>query len=317
MSYRILDGRRVAETRLQRLRQELERWSGAEGHRRPFLAVILVGDHPASASYVRAKRRAAAEVGIDSETIHLPLDISEEELLGHIHRLNADAAVDGILVQLPLPEHINPDRVIAALDPAKDVDGFHPINVGRLVLGQPGFRPCTPAGIVELLRAYDIELSGRRVVILGRSHIVGLPLANLLLQRGMDATVTVCHSRTPNLAEITRTAEVLVVAIGRPRFVTAEMVCPGAVVIDVGINRLSDPTHPRGYVLVGDVDFEAVAPRTSAITPVPGGVGPMTIAMLLENTLHAAQRLYYPSAQLSNQPATTKAPLASAAAPSP
>ncbi|MCS7082344.1 MAG: bifunctional methylenetetrahydrofolate dehydrogenase/methenyltetrahydrofolate cyclohydrolase FolD [Bacteroidetes bacterium] len=295
-TYHLLDGKHVAAIILERLRQEVANWVQA-GHRRPFLAVLLVGEHPASASYVRAKRRAAAEVGIDSETIHLPSTLSEAELLERISRLNTDPSVDGILVQLPLPPHISTDRVIAALDPSKDVDGFHPLNAGRLMLGQPGFRPCTPAGIWELLRAYEIPLSGRRVVVLGRSHIVGLPLANLLLQKGIDATVTVCHSRTRDLAALTRQAEILVAAIGQPRFVNAEMVAPGAVVVDVGINRLEDPTHPRGYRLVGDVDFESVASQSSWITPVPGGVGPMTIAMLLENTLRAAQRLYYPEPQ--------------------
>ncbi len=261
----------------------------AAGKRRPGLRVVLVGEDPASISYVTGKQRAAEEVGIDAETIRQPDTLSEASLLDLIARLNADPAVDGILVQLPLPPQIRPDPVIEALDPDKDVDGFHPTNVGRLVLGKEGFVPCTPAGIVEMLRRSGIETVGARAVILGRSQIVGTPLANLLVQKGVDATVTICHSRTRDLPAVTREADILIAAIGRAGFVTADMVRPGAAVIDVGINRVDDPSAPRGYRLVGDVDFGPVSEKAGWITPVPGGVGPMTIAMLLQNTLVSAE----------------------------
>jgi len=290
----IIDGKAIAAQVRAEVKAEVEAWVQA-GHRPPYLAVILVGDNPASASYVRGKTKAAAEVGIASDTLHFDTSISEAELLAEIARLNEDDGVDGILVQLPLPDHIDPGRVLNAIRPDKDVDGFHPINAGRLLLGEPGFIPATPAGILELLRRSGIETTGKHAVVVGRSNIVGRPLAALLLHRGIDATVTVCHSRTRDLADLTRTADILVAAIGRPRYITADMVREGAVVIDVGINRVDDPSHPRGYRLVGDVDFEAVAEKASWITPVPGGVGPMTIALLLRNTLYAAQRRYaYP-----------------------
>lgn len=262
----------------------------AEHGRRPVLKVVLVGENPASQSYVRAKARAAAEAGIDAETILRPASLEQQELLDLIASLNADPAVDGILVQLPLPDHVDEAAVIRAVDPAKDVDGFHPENVGKLVLGEETLEPCTPAGIVEMLRRTGVETSGAHAVVLGRSNIVGKPMASLLLRRGLDATVTVCHSRTRDLAAITRQADVLVAAIGRAEFVTADMVKPGATVIDVGINRVDDASRERGYRLVGDVDFDAVAETAGAITPVPGGVGPMTIAMLLANTLRAARQ---------------------------
>ena len=258
--------------------------------RRPALRVVLVGDHPASASYVRAKARAAGEAGIDAETIRRPADLTQADLLGLIADLNADAAVDGILVQLPLPDHVDEAAVIRAIAPEKDVDGFHPENVGRLVLGEDTLEPCTPAGIVEMLRRTNVETAGAHAVVLGRSNIVGKPMASLLLRRGLDCTVTVCHSRTRDLAAITQSADILIAAIGRAEFVTADLVKPGATVIDVGINRVEDDTRERGYRLVGDVDFEAVREVAGAITPVPGGVGPMTIAMLLANTLRAARR---------------------------
>jgi len=290
----IIDGKAIAAQVRAEVKAEVEAWVQA-GHRPPYLAVILVGDNPASASYVRGKTKAAAEVGIASDTLHFDTSISEAELLAEIARLNDDEGVDGILVQLPLPDHIDPSRVLNAIRPDKDVDGFHPINAGRLLLGEPGFVPATPAGILELLRRSGIETTGKHAVVVGRSNIVGRPLAALLLHRGIDATVTVCHSRTRDLAALTRTADILVAAIGRPRYITADMVREGAVVIDVGINRVDDPSHPRGYRLVGDVDFEAVAEKAGWITPVPGGVGPMTIALLLRNTLYAAQRRYpYP-----------------------
>ena len=285
----LIDGKAIASQVRAEVRASVDAWT-AEGHRAPYLAVVLVGDDPASASYVRGKTRAAEEAGIASDTLTFDASISQAELLDVIRRLNADDGVDGILVQLPLPGHLDPQAVILALDPDKDVDGLHPTNAGRLVTGRPGFRPCTPAGIVELLRRTGVETSGRRAVVVGRSTLVGLPLANLLLQKGTDATVTICHSRTKDLAAVCREADILVAAIGRAHVITADMVREGAVVIDVGINRLDDATRERGYRLVGDVDFEAVRAKASHITPVPGGVGPMTIAMLLANTLEAAQR---------------------------
>ena len=285
----ILDGRALAAD----VRAEVAVGAAAfrEAHgRAPTLRVVLVGDHPASASYVRAKAKAAAEAGLDAETVRRTADLSEEALLLLIEDLNRDRRTDGILVQLPLPDHISDERVIHAIAPEKDVDGFHPENVGRLAVGAEAFWPCTPAGIVEMLRRGGIETAGKHAVVLGRSNIVGRPMVNLLMSRGLDATVTVCHSRTQGLADFARSADILVAAIGRPHFVTAGMVKPGAAVIDVGINRVEDASRERGYRLVGDVDFDAVQEVAGAITPVPGGVGPMTIAMLLKNTLRAAER---------------------------
>ena len=288
MSGKIMDGRAVAQAVREEVREEVATWV-ARGHRAPRLAVVLVGDHPASASYVRGKRKAFAEVGVESETILRGADISEQALLELIRALNTNDSIDGILVQLPLPEHISEKRVIHALDPAKDVDGFHPENVGRLLIGDPAFVSATPAGVMELLARAKIDIPGKRAAIVGRSNIVGKPLAALLMQRGTDATVTVCHSRTKHLENVTRQADILVAAIGRPGFITRDMVKPGATVIDVGINRITDPSRERGYRLVGDVDFDGVLEQAGHITPVPGGVGPMTIAMLLRNTLAAAQ----------------------------
>lgn len=287
----IIDGKAIAAQVQAEVKAEVEHWVRA-GHRPPYLAVILVGDNPASTSYVRGKTQAAADVGIASDTRQFDASISEAELLVEIEHLNAHEGVDGILVQLPLPDHIDSSRVLHAIRPDKDVDGFHPVNAGRLLVGEPGFVPATPAGILELLRRSGIETVGKHVVVVGRSNIVGRPLAALLLHRGIDATVTVCHSRTHDLSAFTRTADILVAAIGHPRYITADMVRKGAVVIDVGINRVEDPDHPRGYRLVGDVDFESVAEKAGWITPVPGGVGPMTIALLLRNTLYAAQQRY-------------------------
>jgi len=244
----------------------------------PHLVVILVGEDPASQSYVKGKGKACEVVGIRNTTILRPATISEEELLALIAELNADDSVDGILVQLPLPKHINEDRIIAAIDKSKDVDGFHPLNVAALWMKQPCTVACTPKGIIRMLDEAGIEISGKRAVVIGRSQIVGLPVAKLLLDR--NATVTICHSRTQNMAEITRQAEILVVAIGKAKFVTEDMVAPGAVVIDVGVNRI-----PETGKLCGDVDFEAIEPKASVITPVPGGVGPMTITCLMENTI--------------------------------
>ncbi len=286
----LIDGRAIAAQVRAEVRTAVDTWT-RRGHRAPYLAVVLVGDNPASASYVRGKMKACGEAGIDSDTLAYDAGLSEAELLHLIDRLNDDDGVDGILVQLPLPDHIDEQKVIRAIDPDKDVDGFHPENAGRLMIGQPGFVPATPTGIMELLRRSGIETQGRHAVIIGRSNIVGKPLASLLMRRGTDATVTVCHSKTRDLPALTRQADILVAAIGRAQFVTAEMVKQGAAVIDVGINRVEDATRERGYRLVGDVDFEAVAEKAGWITPVPGGVGPMTIAMLLRNTLTAAQRL--------------------------
>ena len=289
MPAQLIDGKAIAAAVRADTRAAVEDWTQA-GHRAPVLRVVLVGDHPASASYVRGKIKAAAEAGIDSETLRFPADLSEADLLGVVGELNANPEVDGILVQLPLPDHVDESKVIHAIDPDKDVDGFHPENVGRLVIGEPAFAPCTPAGILEMLARSGIETSGAHAVVIGRSNIVGKPMANLLLQRGTDATVTVCHSRTRDLSAIARQADILIAAIGRAEFVTADMVKEGAAVIDVGINRVEDATRERGYRLVGDVDFAAVREKAGWITPVPGGVGPMTIAMLLQNTLAAAQR---------------------------
>jgi len=270
------------------VREDLSSWTSA-GHRPPSLRVVLVGDHAASASYVRGKRKAAAEVGIASETLRRPATITQDELLTLVEQLNADAAVDGILVQLPLPDHIDSDAVINAIDPDKDVDGFHPENAGRLLIGQPLFVPATPLGIMEMLRRSDVPLEGAEAVVVGRSNIVGKPIAMLLAQRPANATVTLCHSRTRDLKAHTRRADILIAAVGRPNLITADMVKTGATVIDVGINRVDDPSRERGYRLVGDVDFDAVSEKAARITPVPGGVGPLTIAMLLRNTLTAAR----------------------------
>lgn len=257
----------------------------------PGLAAVLVGEDPASAVYVRNKGQACGEVGMFSETFHLPGTTAQDELLELVNRLNADDRFNGILVQLPLPAQINEDAVIEAVAPAKDVDGIHPFNLGKLLQGSPVFVPGTPAGIQQILVRNGYDPAGQHVVVCGRSNIVGKPLAALLMQRtdGANATVTVCHTRTRDLAEITRQADILVAAVGSPRAVTADMVRDGAVVIDVGINRIDDASRRRGYRLVGDVDFDGLESKVEAITPVPGGVGPMTIAMLLVNTLKAAE----------------------------
>lgn len=284
----IIDGKAVAAAVRGDVKSEVDAWTSA-GNRAPSLVVVLVGDDPASASYVRGKARAAEEAGIRGETRLFDTSITQTELLDLISALNADDGVDGILVQLPLPSHIDEAEVIRAIDPDKDVDGFHPVNAGRLMLGLPGFVPATPAGILELLRRSDVETSGKQAVIVGRSNIVGKPLANLMMRKGIDATVTVCHSRTRDLETLTRAADILIAAIGSPNFVSGDMIKEGATVIDVGVNRVEDASRERGYRLVGDVDFEAAARVASWITPVPGGVGPMTIAMLLRNTLSAAR----------------------------
>lgn len=258
----------------------------------PGLAVILVGDNPASISYVTAKEKACAEVGIRSFPVRLPREASQEELLRHISAFNSNPDVHGILVQLPLPEHIDESAVISAISPEKDVDGFHPANVGKMLLGEDAPLPCTPHGIIELLVRCGVETSGKHAVVIGRSNIVGKPVACLLMRRkpGPNATVTVCHTGTKNLAEYTRCADIVIAAAGRPGTVTADMIKDGAVVIDVGVNRIPDQSRKSGFRLVGDVDFQSVAPKASLITPVPGGVGPMTIAMLMDNTVKSAER---------------------------
>jgi len=260
----------------------------------PGLTVVLVGDNPASAVYVRSKEKASVEAGMVGETIRLPASTSESELLALVDRLNADSRVHGILVQMPLPKQIDPNRVIRRLDPAKDVDGFHPVNVGKLLIGErDGFAPCTPAGVQELLVRSGVETKGKDAVIVGRSNIVGKPMAALLMQDGPggNCTVTVCHSRTHDLAGHVRRGDIVIAALGRPASIHGDMLKPGAVVIDVGINRVDDPTSEKGYRIVGDIDFESVRQVASRITPVPGGVGPMTIAMLLRNTVQAARQL--------------------------
>ena len=259
----------------------------------PGLTVVLVGDDPASAVYVGAKEKASRDAGMTGETIRLPADTSQAQLLALVEQLNADSSVHGILVQMPLPKQIDPDTVILHIDPKKDVDGFHPVNVGKLLIGQTdGFAPCTPAGVQRMLAHYGVETRGADCVIVGRSTIVGKPMAALMVQSGAgaDATVTVCHSRTRDLAAHTRRADILIVAAGRPRMITAEMVKPGAVVVDVGMNRIADASTKSGTKLVGDVDFDGVRRVASLLSPVPGGVGPMTIAMLLRNTARAARR---------------------------
>ena len=260
------------------------------GGKKPHLAAIIVGDNPASRAYVGHKIKACERVGFESTLVELSENIQEEQLLQEVDALNANPAIDGFIVQLPLPDHIDSQRVLEAVHPDKDVDGFHPINAGKLSLGLPGFQPATPAGIIELLKRYGIETSGKHAVVIGRSAIVGTPMT-LLLSRNANpgnCTVTMCHSRTQDLKAITRSADILIAAIGRPHFVTADMVKPGAVVIDVGINRIPDATKKSGTRLTGDVDYDALSDMDGHITPVPGGVGPMTIAMLLKNTLDAA-----------------------------
>ena len=273
----IIDGKQIAQQFKEELRQQVTELSAQYG-RKPCLDVIIVGENPASMSYVRSKIKATEYCGFDGELIQLPETTSQEELLRVIQERNNNDAVDGLLVQLPLPKHIDSQRVIETISPEKDVDGFHPTNVARLWLNQPTIVPCTPLGIMTLLEQVGTPLEGRRAVVVGRSNIVGKPIAKLLLDK--NCTVTIAHSRTTDLAAVCREADILVVAVGRPHFITADMVKPGATVIDVGINRLPDGT------LAGDVDYQSVAPIAGAITPVPGGVGPMTIAMLMRNTVN-------------------------------
>jgi len=290
MSARVLDGTAIAREIREEIRNEVAQLV-AQGVT-PGLAVVIVGEDPASQVYVKNKGEACRAAGMHSDTIRLPADTSEAELLATVDRLNADHRIHGFLVQLPLPPQIDSEKVLHRISPAKDVDGFHPMNVGKLAVGDPtAFRPATPYGVQQMLIRSGIETKGAHAVIVGRSNIVGKPMANLLLQDGPggNSTVTVCHSRSRDLPSITRGADILVVAIGKPRFVTAPMVKPGAVVVDVGINRVADAEDPKGYVIVGDVDYGPVSEVAGAITPVPGGVGKMTIAMLLSNTLQAAK----------------------------
>ena len=255
----------------------------------PCLAVILVGENPASVSYVTGKQKALAEVGMSDRSVKLPESTTEEELLKLIDQLNKDDSVHGILVQLPLPKHINEDKVIMAIDPSKDVDGFHPVSVGNLMIGRSGFLPCTPHGIIVMLQKAGIETSGKHAVVIGRSNIVGKPVSILLARKDVNCTVTMCHTGTKNMAEITRQADILVVASGHPHTLTKDMAKDGAVIIDVGVNRIPDSSKKSGFRLIGDCDFDDLKEKASFITPVPGGVGPMTIAMLMQNTLESAQ----------------------------
>jgi methylenetetrahydrofolate dehydrogenase (NADP+)/methenyltetrahydrofolate cyclohydrolase len=291
MSAKILDGVAIGREIRTEVAAEVARLRPAGIT--PGLAVVLVGEDPASQVYVRSKGKACEEAGMHSETVRLPASTSEADLIAAIDRLNADPAIHGMLVQLPLPKQINAEAALRRIDPAKDVDGFHPVNVGKLVLGdRTAFRPATPYGVQQMLIRSGIETKGAHAVIVGRSNIVGRPMASLLIQDGPggNATVTICHSRSRDLPGICRTADIMIVAIGKPEFVRADFVRQGAVVIDVGINRVDDPAHAKGYRLVGDVAFPEVAPHASWITPVPGGVGPMTIAMLLMNTLQAVKQ---------------------------
>ncbi len=287
---KIIDGKAVAEEMREEMKTQVEELKEKYGLT-PGLAVVLVGEDAASQVYVRNKARACDKLGVFSEEYRLPADYQEEKLLELIEKLNQNPKIHGILVQLPLPKQIDEERVLTAIDPAKDVDGFHPVNVGRLMIGKPGFLPCTPHGIQQLLLRSGIEIEGKHVVVVGRSNIVGKPVAMILVQKktGANATVTICHTRTRDMAYHTRQADILIAAAGRPGTITAEMVKEGVVVIDVGVNRVEDSTAPKGYRLAGDVDFEAVSKKASAISPVPGGVGPMTITMLMHNTIEAAK----------------------------
>lgn len=287
MSATIIDGKAIAA----QIRGEVaEKVSALKAKGiTPCLAVILVGENPASVSYVTGKQKALAEVGMADRSLHLPESTTEEELLKIIDDLNKDTTVHGILVQLPLPEHINEEKVLLAIDPEKDVDGFHPMNVGNLVIGKKAFLPCTPHGIIVLLEKMGIETRGKHAVVIGRSNIVGKPVSLLLARKETNCTVTICHTGTKNMSEMTRQADILIAATGRPHTVTKDMVKPGAVVIDVGVNRIPDDTKKSGFRLTGDCDYADLLETASFITPVPGGVGPMTIAMLMFNTLESAE----------------------------
>jgi methylenetetrahydrofolate dehydrogenase (NADP+)/methenyltetrahydrofolate cyclohydrolase len=288
----MIDGKQIAQTIREELKHEVTtlRKQGIT----PGLGVILVGEDPASKSYVSAKEKACEDIGIFSDDNRLPATTTQAELINLVKRMNFDNRINGILVQLPLPKHLDESEVLLTIDPAKDVDGFHPVNVGRMVIGEEAFLPCTPHGVVQLLVRSGVKIEGAHVVIVGRSNIVGKPLANMLMQKGANAnaTVTVCHTRTPNIAHFTRQADIVIAAAGRPNTVTADMIREGAVVVDVGVNRIEDSSKKQGFRLVGDVDFDNVAKKASLITPVPGGVGPMTITMLLFNTVESARRAH-------------------------
>jgi methylenetetrahydrofolate dehydrogenase (NADP+)/methenyltetrahydrofolate cyclohydrolase len=295
MSAEIIDGKQVAELVRDRVREDVKDWK-SKGNRAPFLQVILVGDDPASKVYTGAKTRACEDVGIETHTEILQDTISAKELKSVIEGYNNDDSVDGILVQLPLPAHLSSHDVIECIDHRKDVDGFHPMNVGRLTVDQPCFRSCTPAGIMELFKHYSIPVKAKHAVVVGASNIVGSPMAIMLSRENSSgkATTTICHKYTKDLTQHTISADIVIAAAGQPHLIKAEMIKEGAVVIDVGINRIADETSEKGYKLVGDVDFESVKKKASWITPVPGGVGPMTVAMLMKNTLLAAKKSIYP-----------------------
>jgi len=290
MAAKIIDGKQVAAEMREELKKEVAKLK--EQGIVPGLGVILVGEDPASKSYVTAKERTCEEIGIYSDDNRLPAETPQKELMTLVQKMNKDQRIHGILVQLPLPKHLNETEVLMAIDPVKDVDGFHPMNVGKMVVGEEAFLPCTPHGVIQLLIRSGVTIEGAEVVIVGRSNIVGKPLANMLIQKkpNRNATVTVCHTRTKDLARHTGRADILIAAAGQPNTITADMVKEGVVVIDVGVNRVDDPTKKQGFRLVGDVDFEAVKEKASLITPVPGGVGPMTITMLMYNTVEAARR---------------------------
>lgn len=290
MAARIIDGKQVAAEMRAELKAEVEQLK--KKGIVPGLAVVLVGDDPASKSYVTAKEKACEEIGIYSDDNRLPANTTRQELMSLVNKLNKDSKIHGILVQLPLPKHIDESEILLAINPEKDVDGFHPVNVGKMVVGEKAVLPCTPHGIIQLLLRSGVKIEGAEVVVVGRSNIVGKPIANMLIQKSPtgNATVTVCHTKTKNIAEHTRRADIVIAAAGRPNTITADMIKNGAVVIDVGVNRIEDPTKKSGFRLVGDVDFEAVKEKASLITPVPGGVGPMTITMLLYNTVESAKR---------------------------
>lgn len=291
MNMLVLDGNKLSHIIRKEISDKVRQFCGIET-RPPHLAAVIVGDNPASQAYVRNKIKACEEVGYASTLIKKPSNITQEELLEVIHKLNQNDEIDGFIVQLPLPRHINEEEVNLAIDPKKDVDGFHPNNFGRMALGMPAFHPATPMGIMMMLDRYEIDTEGKHCVVLGRSNIVGTPISLLMSKKSKpgNATVTIAHSRSQGLEAITKTADIIIVALGIPKFLKAHMVKEGVVIIDVGINKIDDVNAPKGYRLVGDVDFDAVAPLTKAITPVPGGVGPMTITALLENTWKAFQK---------------------------
>jgi methylenetetrahydrofolate dehydrogenase (NADP+)/methenyltetrahydrofolate cyclohydrolase len=295
MSSQIIDGKKVAKLTRDQIREDVDNWV-SQGNRPPFLQVLQVGSDPASSTYIRAKTRACEDVGIDTGTLNLPDTISAKDLKTEINKINNDDSVDGILVQLPLPSHLSSHDVIESIDYRKDVDGFHPMNVGRLAVDQPTFKSCTPAGIFELFKHYSIPVKSKHAVVVGASNIVGSPMAIMLSRENSSgkATTTICHKYTKDITRHTIDADILIVAAGQPGLIKAEMVKEGVVIIDVGINRVADETTEKGYKLVGDCDFDGLREKASWITPVPGGVGPMTVAMLMKNTLLAAKKSIYP-----------------------